>query len=598
MKNLIICVIFCLSVQTHYALTIDYTLKMPKPQNHYFEVEMLISKLSKKKPLRIKMPTWAPGSYLIREFSKNVNLVKAFDENGKKLLVKKINKNSWDIEKGESKSIKVVYEVYSFDLSVRTSFLDLSHGFVSGSSIFMYVDGNKDLAGKLDIYPYEDFNVITTALPKFSDSIRYENAKTFTFNNYDHLVDCPIEIGNQEVFEFNASGVNHTVAIYGVGNYSISKLQTDMKRIVEAATNVFGENPNKDYTFIIHNVGDGQGGLEHLNSTTLSVSRWAYEGKDYYDFLSLVAHEYFHLWNVKRIRPVELGPFNYDQENYTSLLWVMEGFTSYYDELLMRRAGYSSEKEYIQKINGVLNYVEGSEGSRVQPLAHASFDAWIKSYRPNENSANTTMTYYSRGQLIAAVLDAMIIDKFQGNKCLDHFMQTLYQKFYKNENRGFTEKEFIQTLSEFMGSDMNEFIEKYINDTQIPDYATIFSKIGVKVEYIGVKKPSFGISFSTNSTNPVVQTVRVNSEAEQAGISVNDEIIALNGFRMNAEVLDASLAAIPANQKFNLLISRDGIISEITAQLGEYERKAYRLTSEDSNPQVGLRNYWLRSLIK
>jgi predicted metalloprotease with PDZ domain len=598
MRYLIVCVFFCLSVQTLFGLTIDYSLKMPKPQNHYFEVEMLLNKLSKKKPLRIKMPTWAPGSYMIREFSKNVNLVKAFDENGKKLLVNKVNKNTWDIVKGESKSVKIIYEVYSFELSVRTSFLDLSHGFVSGSSIFMYVDGNKDLAGKLDIYPYEDFNVITTALPKFSDSIRYENAKTYSFNNYDHLVDCPIEIGNQEVFEFNASGVKHTVAIYGVGNHSISKLQTDMKRIVEAATNVFGENPNKDYTFIIHNVGDGQGGLEHLNSTTLSVSRWAYEGKDYYDFLSLVAHEYFHLWNVKRIRPVELGPFNYDQENYTSLLWVMEGFTSYYDELLMRRAGYSSEKEYIQKINGVLNYVEGSEGSRVQPLAHASFDAWIKSYRPNENSANTTMTYYSRGQLIAAVLDAMIIDKFQGNKCLDHFMQTLYQKFYKNENRGFTEKEFIQTLSEFMGSDMNEFIEKYINDTQIPDYATIFSKIGVKVEYIGVKKPSFGISFSTNSTNPVVQTVRVNSEAEQAGISVNDEIIALNGFRMNAEVLDASLAAIPANQKFNLLISRDGIISEITAQLGEYERKAYRLTSEDSNPQVGLRNYWLRSLIK
>jgi predicted metalloprotease with PDZ domain len=208
------------------------------------------------------------------------------------------------------------------------------------------------------------------------------------------------------------------------------------------------------------------------------------------------------------------------------------------------------------------------------------------------------MTYYSRGQLIASVLDALIIDKYQGKKCLDHFMQTLYQKFYKNENRGFTELEFVQSLSEFIGYDMKEFIGKYINDTQIPDYASIFSKIGVKVEYIGLKKPSFGISFSTNSTNPVVQTIRVNSEAEQAGLSVNDEIIALNGFRMNSEVLDASLAAIPANQKFNLLISRDGILSEITAQLGEYERKAYRLTGEDSNPQVGLRNYWLRSLIK
>jgi predicted metalloprotease with PDZ domain len=149
-----------------------------------------------------------------------------------------------------------------------------------------------------------------------------------------------------------------------------------------------------------------------------------------------------------------------------------------------------------------------------------------------------------------------------------------------------------------MGSDMKDFIDKYVNDTQIPDYATIFSKIGVKVEYIGVKKPSFGISFSTNSSNPVVQTVRVNSEAEQAGISVNDEIIALNGFRMNGEVLDASLSAIPSNQKFNLLISRDGILSEITAQLGEYERKAYRLTSDDSNPLVALRNYWLRTIVK
>ncbi len=594
-KNIliIVCVLFSFSSK---AITIDYSLKMPKPQNHYFEVEMKINKVSGKF-IEVKMPVWAPGSYMVREFSKNVNLVVAKDEQGKNLNITKVSKNTWKIYVKGVNEVKINYEVYAFELSARSSFLDQSHGFVSGSSIFMYVEGEKETGGKLDIYPHEDFNVISTALPKAKDSIRFENAKTYAFSNFDHLVDCPIEIGNQDVFEFMAAGVKHSVAIYGVGNYEVEKLKKDMKQVIETTSAVIGENPNKNYTFIIHNVTDGQGGLEHMNSATLSVDRWSYQGKQYFDFLSLVAHEYFHLWNVKRLRPIELGPFNYDQENYTTLLWVMEGFTSYYDELLMRRAGYLTEQEYIQKINSILNYVEGSEGARVQPVAHASFDAWIKGYRPNENSGNTTMTYYSRGQLIGSVLDAKIIAKFDGAKCLDDFMRTLYFKFYKNKGRGFTEEEFEETLTDFMGEDMHAFLMNYIYDTKVPNYKEIFNGIGVNVDYIGAKKAYFGMSFSKEGI-PFVKTIRTNSEAENAGLSVNDEILGFNGFRIDGPSLEASLAALKTGDLFNLLVSRDQIIMEISCKMGEIEIPTFKMSINSTSTNSQLGSYWLRTILK
>ena len=382
-----------------WSQTISYQLRMPKPQNHYFEVEMTLSDF-KEKQLDIKMPVWAPGSYLVREFSKNVNLVKAFDEKGKEIQVQKKKKNTWAISTDGNKKIKVKYEVYSFELSVRTPFLDLTHGFVSGSGVFMYVEGYKDRKGTLEIVPHASFKTITTALPKVGMSVQKDGSQTFEFSNYDQLVDCPIEIGNQIVFDFMASGTKHTVAMYGEAYYDIDALKMDMAKVVDAETAIFGSNPNKDYVFIVHNVVDGQGGLEHTNSCVLSVNRWTYGGSEYRNFLNLVAHEYFHLWNVKRIRPIELGPFDYEQENYTTLLWVMEGFTSYYDELILRRAGYHTKEDMLGKIQSSVNYVEGSVGSRVQPVAHASFDAWIKAYRPTENSSNTSMTYYSRGTIL------------------------------------------------------------------------------------------------------------------------------------------------------------------------------------------------------
>jgi predicted metalloprotease with PDZ domain len=568
---------------------------MPKPQNHYFHVEMQLSGF-KEKELMVKMPVWAPGSYLVREFAKNVDLVKAFDENGKNLKVVKRSKNTWAIERGTANAIKVVYDVYSFELSVRTSFLDLTHGFISGSGVFMYLDGHKEKSGELTVQPYKDFKKVTTSLPQASESVAGDGAFKFTFNDYDQLVDCPIEIGNQEVFHFMAAGVDHSVAIYGEGNYDINALKKDMAHIVETATSVIGENPNKNYTFIIHNVVDGQGGLEHSNSCTLSVNRWTYQGGEYAGFLSLVAHEYFHLWNVKRIRPIELGPFNYDEENYTSLLWVMEGFTSYYDELLLVRAGYTSESEYLQKIQSTINYVEGSVGARVQPVAHASFDAWIKAYRPTENSSNTTMTYYSRGQMLAAILDVMIISKYKGQKCLDHFLQQLYTKFYKGLKRGFSEQEFQDELEAFLGEDMDAFFQKYVFGTEIAPLQETFKKVGLQVDETGVARPSFGASLRQDGGKVIVRGVRAGSAAEQSGLSVNDEIIGCNGFRIDQAALEQFAGGLSSGEQFSLLISRDEVLMNLSVTITDYFKPQFTFKKTTDSQGEKLRNYWLRKL--
>lgn len=578
-----------------FGQTINYNLGMERPQNHYYEVEMELTDF-KAKELNVKMPIWAPGSYLAREFAKNVNEVHATDENGKLLTVKKTDKNTWNIKKGKAKKVTVRYEVYAFELTVRTSFLDLTHGFVSGSGVFMYVEGFKNLPGTVNVMPYKEFKTITTALKPEAEGVTGDGAQKFRFTDYDQLVDCPIEVGNQVVFDFMAAGVKHTVAIYGEGNYDIAALKKDMANVTEAATGVFGQNPNKEYTFIIHNVVDGQGGLEHTNGTVLSVNRWTYSGDDYIGFLKLVAHEYFHLWNVKRIRPVELGPFDYDSENYTSLLWVMEGFTSYYEKLILLRAGYYTEKEFVGSMFSSLNYVEGSVGARVQPVSHASFDAWIKAYRPNENSANTTMTYYSRGSVIAMLLDAMIIKESKGKQCLDHFMQHLYSKYFEGKHRGFSESEFKDELESFIGVNLDEFYDKYIDGTEIPDYNAYLSPIGLSVQYAGTEKTDAGLSTRSSGGKVIVSYIRSGSAAEDAGLSVNDEIIACEDYRVDEGMLKSFLGGLQEGQTVEILFAREDQIFVTALTMTTYERPRfeYSVISNDSKAEK-LYNYWLRT---
>ena len=571
------------------ASKLTYHLSMPQPNSHYFAVKIDVQE-NTAAAQEFKLPVWTPGSYLVREFSKNLNQVRAIDAQGKELTVKKKAKNAWEVQCNGAASYTVFYEVYAFELSVRTPYLDNTHGFVAGAGVFMYTEETRNQLGVLKIYPHASFKKVSTALAP-ADFKSEPGCQSFVFKDYDQLVDSPIEIGNQQEFSFMAAGVRHRVAMYGEANYNIAELQRDMAKVVESATAVFGSNPNQDYLFIVHNVTDGQGGLEHLNSCVLSVSRWTYTGSNYLGFINLVAHEYFHLWNVKRIRPIELGPFNYDQECYTSLLWVMEGITSYYDELLLLRAGFYTKADFLNKLQSQINYVEGSPGSRVQPVAHASFDAWIKAYRPNENSSNTTMTYYSRGAVIGAVLDAYLIQRSKGKQSLDGFMQLLYQKYALDLKRGFSETEFEQELSNYCGEDMHAFFTQYVNGTAIIPYQKYFEPMGLKVTDQTSTLTNFGAALEPGEVLKV-RTVRSGSAAEDAGISVGDEILACDGFRIDKAGLENKYNNLQPGVSMELLLARDGKLFSTKCVMKTYAKPQFSLQIKDLN--APLLTYWLR----
>jgi len=580
MKKLLL-LFFVLSSFILYSQEISYEISMPEPHTHYFEVKMNVSNY-KKDYFDVQMPVWAPGSYLVREFAKSVENVGA-SFNKKLIKTEQINKNTWRIYSNKANNVNITYRVYAFELSVRTSFIDASHGYFNGTSMFMYINDLKNTPHQLTIVPYKDWKKVSTSLPKIE-------GKGFVYKapNYDILVDSPVEIGNHETFEFTSAGVLHHVAMYGKGNYDVEKLKVDMAKITQACTDVFGVNPNKEYTFIIHNLTVGSGGLEHLSSTTLQVNRWTYSGDDYKGFLSLVAHEYFHLWNVKRIRPIQLGPFDYNNENYTHLLWVMEGFTSYYDELLLYRAGIYKESEIIGKFTNSINRIENQPGNKVQSAADASFNAWIKAYRSNENSYNTTISYYTKGSVIANMLDLMICNSTKGKKNLDDVMKTLYNDFYLKEKRGFTNKEMQATLEKVSGLKLDDFFAKYINGTQTFDYTTMFGYADMKVESMINTSPSLGMSLKSNNT---IRTVYRGGSAYEGGLNVNDEVLAINGFRVNGNASDF-IADKNVGDKIDVLISRDNIIQTISFPLKEKGSTQYYIFS-DTEKKNAVFNKWL-----
>lgn len=586
-KSFIIAIVTLLLFIPTYAASVDYEVSMSEPHTHYFEVKMIIKNPIENK-VAVYMPVWAPGSYLVREFSKSVEDVAASQKN-KSLAIEKINKNTWQIAADGKDNVVVTYKVYAYEMSVRTSFLDASHGYFNGTSIFMAYQPAQNNPSKVTIHPFKDWKKVSTGLSKAKGAKGFE----YMAENYDVLVDAPFEIGNQVTFDFTASGVLHNVAIYGEGNYNVDTLKKDMAKVVEACTAVFGENPNKEYTFIIHNLTRGSGGLEHLNSTTLQVNRWTYSGDAYKRFLSLVAHEYFHLWNVKRIRPFELGPFDYSNENYTTLLWVMEGFTSYYDELLLYRAGFYSEEEILSKFSSSINNIENQPGNKVQPVAHASFDAWIKAYRPNENSYNTTISYYTKGSVVANILDLIIIKNTQGKKTLDNVMKTLYNKFYKDQNRGFTAEEMKQTLEEVSGQNLDNFYAKYINGTETFDYVSSFSHVGYQVEPLVVQDMSLGVSLSGNT----IRAVYRNSAAYDGGLNVNDEILAINNYRFDNN-FDEITEDIKDGDLLDMLISRDNIIQNLKITMKPRVITRYYFIPSDnvSDETKKLHDLWLKKI--
>ncbi|MBC5991386.1 M61 family metallopeptidase [Pontibacter cellulosilyticus] len=559
-----------------YAADIKYTLSMPEPHTHYFKVEAELSGVQKKY-VDFTMPVWAPGSYLVREFAKNVENFNATDKNGKALRTEKIDKNTWRVYADKANLIKASYDVYAFEMSVRTSFLDASHGYVNGTSVFMYPEGYQNLAGSLVVKPYANWDKVSTGL-KSTDKF------TYSFPNYDILADSPLEIGNHEVYTFTAAGVPHEVAMYGEGNYNPETLMQDMKRVVEESISIMGELPVDRYVFIVHNLQRGGGGLEHLNSTTLQTSRWNYGTESGYNgFMSLVAHEYFHLWNVKRLRPQPLGPFDYNQENYTSLLWVSEGITSYYDDLIVRRAGFTSPQRYLDIVAGTINSVENTPGNKVQTVAESSYDAWIKYYRRNENSSNAEVSYYTKGGVMGHLLNMEIMKKTGGKKSLDDVMRYMYDRYYKKLNRGYTENEFKEAVEKIAGTNMDAFFRDYINGTKSPDYNEYFKAAGLELINLnkGSENASWGATTAMSDGKVMVRSITRGTSAYEAGLNVNDEIIAVDGFRVGEDV-NQYVNGREVGDKLELMITRDGKLMMLEIPMLKDNNVRYRLEQIDN----------------
>jgi predicted metalloprotease with PDZ domain len=542
---------------------ISYEVSFKEPQAHYAAVEMNVSGLSKAY-IDVKMPVWAPGSYLIREFSRNVEGFTA-TTGITSLKVEKLKKNTWRVFNGTAKSVTINYSVYAAEVSIRTPFVDDSHAFLSPTGIFMYPDKQLLLGSTVRIIPFKGWNKVSTGLEPVAG-----RQFTYTAKDYDILYDSPIEVGNQDVFEFTAAGVKHEVAMYGGGNYNAERLKADMPKIVEQATAMYGENPNQRYTFIVHNLSRGSGGLEHLNSTVLGVARDSYSTEDgYKGFLGLVAHEYHHLWNVKRMRPIALGPFDYENENYTTDLWVAEGFTSYYKNKFMLRAGYVTPEEFVGALTGSVGKILNTPGAKIESAAASSFDAWIKYYRPNENSNNSTVSYYSKGEVIGLLLDLEIIHATKGAKSLDDVMKAMYLQC-KSKGRGYTDAEFKAMTENISGIDLTDFWAKYVNGVYPVEYAKYFGFAGIKVqdEDAGKSIPYLGIATRATDGHVNIIAVSRNSGAWIDGLNTGDEIISVDGIDAGPVVETMpSLLAKKVGDIITVKIKRDFLDKEIKVKL-------------------------------
>lgn len=551
---------------------INYTLEMPQPQTHYFEVTMDIEgiqsnpKITDKSFVDVKLPVWTPGSYLVREYARHVEGFSA-SNGGTTLNSKKINKNTWRVQTENKNKITVKYKVYAFELTVRTSFLDESHGYLNGASIFMYVPQLKASPSTVKIKPYEKWNEVSTGLPKIS-----KNDFIYYAADYDILVDSPIEIGTHKVLSFNALNIPHKIAMFSVAplQYDEEKVLTAYKKTVEAAASVVGEHPCKDYTFIIHHQPGIGGGLEHLNSTTCQTGLGAYTSDGAFKgFMSLIAHEYFHLWNVKRIRPIALGPFDYDNENYTTMLWVSEGFTSFYQDYILRRAEILTPEEYQGKFMSEINTIENQPGNKVQSVSESSWDAWIKYYRPNENSRNSTISYYDKGGVIGGMLNLLILNETDGKKNLDNVFKILWSEYYKKEGRGFKDEEFKVVCEQVAGKKLDDFFAKYINGTDAIDYNTFFGYVGLKMvdEYASSNNPFLGAT----GIGSKIASITKDSPAYVGGLNVGDEVVEVDGVKIS------SLASVLTDKKV-------GDLLKITVKRAG-ELKTYNITLT-RNPAV------------
>ncbi|BFM39610.1 M61 family metallopeptidase [Synechocystis sp. LKSZ1] len=552
---------------------LHYQVALPEPANHYFEVALTVTSWSAP-VLDLKMPVWTPGSYLIREYERHVQELKATDLSTQNLLtVTKQRKNHWQINTESCEQVQVTYRVYAYDLSVRTNHLDTSHGYFNGAALFYWIPGYERLPLTLEIVPPQADWQVSTALAPLPGK-----PNCFQVLNFDTLVDSPVEVGTHQIHRFEVLGKSHTFAIWGDGNLNVAQLLADTQKIIEVEAQLFGGLPYDHYLFILHLSSQGYGGLEHQNSCTLNYSRFGFRDPEKYQrFLQLVAHEFFHLWNVKRLRPKALESFDYGQENYTESLWFSEGTTSYYDLLIPLRAGIYDGKTFLKNLSQEITRYLLTPGRLVQPLAESSFDAWIKLYRRDANSDNSQISYYLKGELVTLLLDLLIRERHQNQRSFDQVLQGLWEKFGKDEI-GFTPDQLKAEIEAVTGLDLQDFFQRYLHSTEELPFDAYLEPFGLTLKPIlEESSPYLGLKVQSENGVNKIKFVARNSPAEKAGISPDDELLALNGLRVSADQLADRLKDYPVEGQIELTIFHQDQLQTVTVRLAPPQPSRYEL---------------------
>ena len=554
--------------------TLLYQVAMPQPASHLFEVTLTVRNWdASASVLDLKMPVWTPGSYLVREYSRHLQdfVARAGD---RPLPARKRAKNHWEIETQNATEIVASYRLYANDLTVRTNHLDATHGYFNGAATFLYIPGYENCPLRVAIVlPHPDWK-IATSLPAADGT-----DNTFLAEDFDVLVDSPFEIGTHQLHEFEACGKIHQYAIWGRGNANSAQIVADTRKIIEVEADLFGELPYDRYLFILHLSAGGYGGLEHKNCCSLNYPRLGFRAKDRYQrFLQLVAHEFFHLWNVKRLRPQALKTFDYDRENYTELLWFFEGATSYYDLVIPLRAGIYNAETFLENLAKDISRLQAIPGRLVQPLGESSFDAWIKLYRRDAYSDNNQVSYYLKGQLVAWLLDLIIRDRHDNARSLDDVLRALWQTYGRSET-GVGPQELVATLTAVAETDLGDFLHQALTTAGELPFARYLEPFGLELvpDQLEDEPPALGLKLADEGGKTVVKFAAASSPAGAIGIDAGDELLAIDGLRVTAANLDDRLRDYRSGDRLELAFFHQDELVARTLTLADPEPSGYHI---------------------
>ena len=551
---------------------VHYRIEAADPHARLFTVTLTVAHPQEQQEL--SLPVWIPGSYLVREFSKNLQGLTA-KQGRKPVAVQQLDKHRWRATCRTDRPLVLTYEVCAYDSSVRTAWLDASRGFFNGTSVCLRVHGQEDAPHALEVASTAataHWSVATGLTPQ---SIDKRGFGVYAASHYDELVDCPVEMGTFWSGQFTACGVAHRFVVAGAApSFDGKRLLADTQKICETAIRFWhgkGKPPIKNYLFMLNAVHDGYGGLEHRNSTALICGRHdlprtgeARASDGYTTLLGLISHEYFHTWNVKRLRPAEFSRYDYSQENYTQLLWFFEGFTSYYDDLLLRRAGLIDDATYLKLLAKATNQVLQTPGRSVQTVAQASFDAWVKYYRQDENTANATVSYYTKGSLVALCLDLTL--RREGKTTLDDVMRALWKRCAGGP---MTEADLRAELASLAGRSFDNELDQWVHSTAELPLAELLAAHGVALK---PEQPQLAQRLGlrvTENHSVQLKTVLRGGPAEKAGMAAGDEWLGLQvqgqGWRI-ARLEDVAFYAGAATQ-VTAVVARDGRLLQLPMAL-------------------------------